>query len=108
MWHAGTEVLVRSFERDSLPRVASGPRPRQGTPTPGATQIQAIEVGNSAIAAITDDRRSKQCDGLTALQPWKEPIKPVREFRGAHRASHALCLHQRRREKILTAWLPCL
>ena len=77
-------------------------------PAPGAGEVEAVEVGDLAVAAVADGGGDEQRGGLFAVDARQEPGKPMSEFFRRQAATQAQGLGQRGGEEFVAARLPGL
>src|SRR6185369_12088556 len=77
------------------------------TPAPGTTEVQTVEVGDLAVAAVADGGWGEEGRGLPFSNPRKELLEPDRKERRVG-ALHAQGFDQGWRKELVAARLPRL
>src|SRR5258708_1152463 len=81
---------------------------RDPSPTPGAAEIEPVEMHDPAVAAVADLSRREQARGPSLGSFRKKTRKPAAKSVRSEHAPHALGLDQSGREEILAARFPGL
>src|SRR5450756_1808249 len=102
------EMYLCSLERYASACITRGPRRRDRAPTPGAAQIQPVEVSDLSIAAVAHYGSREQRRRLSHGEPGEKAVDPAQEIARLQYPAHALGLHQSRRQKVVPARLPRL
>src|SRR6185369_4550259 len=99
------EMVVGGCQRDRALRFAEVRR--DAPPAPGPAEVQAVEMGDLAVASVADDGGLKEGRRFSRLDPRQELLEPEREKR-AVRPRHAQGFAKRRGKEFVAARLPGL
>ena len=68
---------------------------------PGPAEVEPVEMGDLAVAAVTDAGGGEEAGGFARGGPGQEAGEPGAEVRGRQDPAQAFSLHQGRREEVL-------